>query len=133
MSNVFDAGISAATAAATGGATAGIQAGASLINALTSAAAGGPEVQRSGNFSGGSTALEYYRPFIIMYEPIQAIDAAGYAAESGLPASAFRAISDNKGYMEADAVILDGFTGTAEEARELEILLKGGIIVHHAN
>lgn len=133
MSNVFDAGISAATAAATGGATAGIQAGASVINALTSAAAGGPEVQRSGNFSGGSTALEYYRPFLIMYEPIQAIDAEGYAAESGLPASAFRAISDNRGYMEADAVILDGFAGTAEEARELETLLKGGIIVHHAN
>lgn len=134
MSNVFDAGISAATAAATGGATAGIQAGASVVNALTSAAAGGnPEVQRSGNFSGGATALEYYRPFLIMYEPIQAMDGAGFGRECGFPASAYRKVSENNGYMEAAAVILDGFTGTQEEAAELERLLKGGVIVHHAN
>ena len=134
MSNVFDAGISAATAAATGGATAGIQAGASVVNALTSAAAGGnPEVQRSGNFSGGSTALEYYLPFLIMYEPIQAMDGAGFGRECGFPASAYKQVKANTGYMEAAAVILDGFTGTQEEAAELERLLKGGVIVHHAD
>lgn len=130
FSNIFNAGISAATAAATGGEAAGISAAANITNALTSAAAGGnPDIQRSGNFSGGSSPMEYYLPFIVLYIPVQALDAAGYAASNGLPSSCYRKIKECSGYCKVEAVELDGFSGTAEEAKELETLLKGGILV----
>lgn len=130
FSNLFNAGISAAGAAATGGASAGISAAASITNALTSAAAGGnPQIQRAGNFSGGSSPMEYHNPFIMIDTPIQVLDVNGYAVTAGLPTSCYRKISEASGFCKIEAVELNGFSGTADEARELENILKGGIVV----
>jgi hypothetical protein len=129
FSNLFNAAVSGVTAVASGGAAAGISAAASVTSALTSAAAGGnPDVQRSGNFSGGSSPLEYHVPFLMIETPIQVIDVPGYGDSAGFPTSCYRRIADARGFLQIEAIVLDGFTGTDGERTELEKLLKEGVI-----
>lgn len=129
FSNLFNAAVSGVTAVASGGAAAGISAAASVTSALTSAAAGGnPDVQRSGNFSGGTSPLEYHVPFLMIETPIQVVDVEGYGNSAGFPTSCYRKIADAKGFLQIEAIVLDGFTGTDGERTELEKLLKEGVI-----
>lgn len=84
-------------------------------------------VQRSGTLSGGSAIMGGFTPYLILRQPVQHLDAAGYGKLEGFPSYVYRQLSSVSGYCQVDSVKMDGFTGTAEEAAELEQLLKGGV------
>lgn len=86
-----------------------------------------PTVQRSGAISGGSSVMGGFTPYLILRQPVQHLDASGYAKLEGFPSYVYRQLSNVSGFVKIEAIKLDGFTGTEEEARELEEILKGGI------
>lgn len=86
-----------------------------------------PTVQRSGAISGGSSVMGGFTPYLILRQPVQHLDASGYAKLEGFPSYVYRQLSKVSGFVKIEAIKLDGFTGTEEEARELETILKGGI------
>lgn len=84
-------------------------------------------VQRSGTLAGGSAIMGGFTPYLILRQPVQHLDAAGYGKLEGFPSYVYRQLSTVSGYVEVEEVKMDGFTGTQEEAAELEQLLKGGV------
>lgn len=84
-------------------------------------------VQRSGSISGGSAIMGTFTPYIVRREPKQHLDENGYKILEGYPSYVYRNLSVVDGFVQVEAVKLDGFTGTEDEAKELEILMKEGI------
>lgn len=100
---------------------------ASTVTSALSAATTPMQVQRSGTISGGSAIMGQFGAYLVIRTPVQHFDSAAHAELVGYPSYLFRQLSELSGFTVCDSVNMDGFTGTAEEAAEIETLLKGGV------
>lgn len=126
--NVLNGAISVAgkigLAMATGGATAlmsGLGAASSIISSSK------PRVERSGAMSSTGGLLGIQKPYLILTRPKQALP-ENQNKYTGYPSFITMALSDCTGYTEVDSIHLENMRCTDEEAREIESLLKSGVI-----
>lgn len=111
-------------AMATGGATAlmsGLGAASSIISSSK------PAVERSGAMSSTGGLLGIQKPYLILTRPKQALP-ENQNKYTGYPSFITMSLSECTGYTEIDSVHLENMTCTDEEAREIENLLKSGVI-----
>lgn len=101
--------------------------------ASATAIAGGSaraQIQRSGSFTGNAGAMGCKKPYIIVSSDV-AYDAAGYQAQYGYPANITVMLGDCSGYVKVKEVHADTVSNaTEQEKREIERLLKDGVIIH---
>lgn len=102
-------------------------AAASTVTGALSAATTPMQVQRSGTISGGSAIMGQFGAYLVIRTPVQHFDSAAHSELIGYPSYLFRKLEDLSGFTVCEEVKMDGFTGTQEEAAELEQLLKGGV------
>ena len=114
--------------AAIGSAASGNYAGAIAAGASTLANIGSiGEAGRSasvGALSGGYVSM---RPVIYIYDNTVNVNARNNHL-LGMPLYESKKLSDVYGYAEINAIHLDGITATAEEKRELESILRAGVV-----
>lgn len=122
--NMISAAGNLVTSAATGNIGGAIN---GLINAAT-AAMQGPDVQRSGSYSGAAAALGNFTPYIIVEYPNQQFP-ANYGKYIGFPSYITLTLSECSGFTVADAVIDNTVAATDTEKAEIERLLKEGVII----
>ena len=101
-------------------------AGATVTGAL-SAAVTPMQVQRSGSISGGASIMGKFYAYLVIRQAVQHFDTTAHTQLLGFPSYLFRQLSTLSGFTQCEAVKMDGFTGTQEEAAELERLLKEGV------
>lgn len=101
-------------------------AGATVTGAL-SAAVTPMQVQRSGSISGGASIMGKFNAYLVIRQAVQHFDTKAHTQLLGFPSYLFRQLSTLSGFTQCEAVNMDGFTGTQEEAAELERLLKEGV------
>ena len=112
---------------AVGGAVVG-GAGGALLGGVRGAASGA-DVRMSGNISGNAGAMGIRKPYIIVKRPVE-VPARNYPAFYGYPANITGRLNSFSGYTRVKDVHVDNISGaTAEEKREIESLLKSGVIV----
>lgn len=97
------------------------------VTGALSAAVTPMQVQRSGAISGGASIMGAFGAFLVIRQAVQHFDVNAHSQLVGYPSYLFRSLGKLSGYTVCDSVKMDGFTGTAEEAAELEQLLKGGV------
>ena len=122
----------------------GIKAGASLftgnlggflsgVMGAFGAASEGPQVSRSGNYSGSMAALAERRPCLFLIRPIQHMP-GGYSEYVGYPSFITYQLKKLEGYTMVDAVIDNQIAGATDaEKEEIERLLKEGVILPERN
>lgn len=113
------------TMVATGGASAPLAASAIASTAVNSMK---PNVEKSGSMGGMGGMLGVQTPYLILTRPRQAVPAEQNRF-TGYPSFITRKLSDISGYTEIESIHLDGIPATEQELSELEILLKGGVIL----
>lgn len=87
-------------------------------------------IQRSGNFSGNAGAMGGKRPYIIINRKI-GYDAKSYNELYGYPSNTTTTLSNCNGFTRVKEVHVDNISkATDSEKREIEMLLKNGIIVN---
>lgn len=115
-----------------GGVVGGIVGGAmSIMNGK------GTNIERSGNLSGNAGAMGIKKPYVIISRPITAM-ANDYQKYMGIPTNSLARIGDCKGFISCKEVFIKGgrFENdkrqniTAEQANEIETLLKNGVIIN---
>lgn len=118
----------------------GIKAGASLLTGnlggfasgvmgAIGAAAEGPQISRSGSYSGSMAALSERRPCLFLIRPIQHMP-GGYSEYVGYPSFITYQLEKLEGYTMVDAVIDNQIAGATDaEKEEIERLLKEGVIL----
>lgn len=108
---------------ASGGAVAPIAMGAvsGVMNAHT-------RVEHSGNFSGNSGAMGIKKPYIIITRSQNCV-ASGFNGFVGYPANKVTKVSNCTGFIKCLECHVENVHATIEELREIETLLKTGIIV----
>lgn len=111
------------TMVATGGATAPLVGGiaSSTYNAIK------PSIQKSGTLSGTGGFMGHQKPYFIITRPRQA-KPANQNTYLGYPSFITATLSDLTGYTEVYKIHLEGMSCTNAEARELESILKEGVI-----
>lgn len=121
----------------TGGFVAGGVAGGLVGGALTAMNTKGTEIKRSGNLSGNAGAMGIKKPYVIISRPITAM-AENYQKYMGIPTNSYAKLSDCKGFVKCKEVFISSgsFVSslmqnmTAEQANEIESLLKQGVIIN---
>lgn len=117
---------------AVGGTAGGIVGGAlSIMNSK------GTDIKRSGNLSGNAGAMGIKKPYVIISRPITAM-ATDYQKYLGIPTNSTAKLSDCKGFVKCKEVFISSGTFaidlkqnlTAEQANEIESLLKQGVIIN---
>lgn len=89
----------------------------------------GADVRMSGNLSGNAGAMGIRKPYIIVKRPVEVV-AKNYNSFYGYPANITAKLSSFSGYLRVKDVHVENVPGaTDEEKREIESLLKGGVIV----
>ena len=86
-----------------------------------------PSVEHSGNMGGMGGMLGIKTPYIIIERPAQAIPAKQNEL-TGYPSFVTKNFSDLQGYNEVYATHLENISATETELREIESLLKSGVI-----
>lgn len=95
-------------------------AAASLLN--------GPEVMRSGNYSGSISGMVHRTPCILLHRPIQHFP-KDYNKYVGFPCYIRYRLKDLTGFTMIDSVIDNTVNATEPEKAEIERLLKEGVIL----
>lgn len=112
---------SAASGNLAGGAT-------GLVSAALSAQLEGPDIQRSGNYSGSVAALMNRTPALFLFRAKQQ-KPENYSKYIGYPSFMTMKLKDVKGFTMVEAVIDNTVSATDTEKTMIEDLLKGGIII----
>ena len=86
-----------------------------------------PSIEHSGNMGGMGGMLGIKTPYVIIERPAQAIP-AHQNAFIGYPAFVTKEFSDLSGYNEVYSTHLENISATESELREIESLLKSGVI-----
>lgn len=127
--NMINGVINATTAigsmAATGGLTAPVAAqtvASTVINTIK------PTMERSGSLSGTGGMMGNQTPYLILTRPRQALPELQNTF-TGYPSFITSYIGDLSGYTEIEKVHLEGISATESELREIETILKGGVIL----
>jgi hypothetical protein len=108
---------------ASGGALAPVAMGAvgGIMNAHT-------RVNHSGAFSGNAGAMGVKKPYLIITRP-QTCLADNFPAFDGYPANKTTTISSCSGFVKCETCHVENIPATDAELSEIEMLLKGGIII----
>lgn len=108
---------------ASGGALAPVAMGAvgGILNAHT-------RVNHSGAFSGNAGAMGVKKPYLIITRP-QTCLADNFPAFNGYPANKTTTLSACSGFVKCDACHVENIPATDAELSEIEMLLKGGVII----
>ena len=108
---------------ASGGALAPVAMGAvsGVMNAHT-------RVQHSGGFSGNAGAMGVKIPYLIITRP-QTCLADNFPAFDGYPANKTTSLSACSGFVKCETCHVENVPATDAELSEIEMLLKGGIII----
>ena len=84
-------------------------------------------VSRNGGFTDGSASLGVQYPYIILSRPTQSVPEE-YGHHYGYPSNISAKLNTLKGYTEIGEIHLDGISATDSELKELDAILKGGVI-----
>lgn len=89
-------------------------------------------VRRNGEFNGSTAIMAYPQPFIIRTTARQVFqgskqDQSGFDKYSGFPCYKILDLYEGMGYTKITDMIMDGFTLTDEEEKELRTLLQEGV------
>jgi hypothetical protein len=124
INGIISAAVSIGSMVATEGATAPM-----AIPSLASTATNilKPNVEKSGAMSGTGGMLGVQTPYLILTRPNQCLPARQNEF-SGYPSLVTRRLDSCTGYTEIEQVHLDGIGCTESEMREIENLLKSGVI-----
>lgn len=98
-----------------------------LSDAANTAMNSKPSVQRSGNMGGAAGIMSYQRPMLIIERPRMCVP-NHLNQFAGNTLYVTRKLSTVKGYTVISLINLSGISATREEKRELETLLKQGVI-----
>ena len=139
FSNMIQGAISAigavsATAATGGGAAitgaAGMGLGVASIgaNAANGAIANKPSFSHSGSMGGAGGMMGVQTPYLIIERPRQSVP-ADLNKFCGYPSNINYKLFDLAGYTQVEYIHLDGFTCTDAELKEIDALLKAGVIL----
>ena len=87
-----------------------------------------PQYQKSGSMTGAAGIMGIQKPFVVIERPNVSVPdfVSKYA---GLSANVTMSLGACSGFTQVDYVHLDGIDATTEEIKEMEMLLKGGIIL----
>lgn len=110
---------------ATGGASAPLAAGAIASTAVNSMKS---NVEKSGSMSGTGGMLAVQTPYLILTRPRQAVP-TDQNQFTGYPSFITSTLGGVSGYTEVEKVHLNGISATEQEIREIETLLKTGVIM----
>ena len=124
INGVLSAAVSVGSMVATGGATAPMalpQLASTVTNSLK------PSIEKSGAMGGTGGLLAYQYPYLIITRPRQALpeDQNKYM---GYPSFVTAELGSLKGYTEVEQVHLEDINATDSELKEIETLLKNGVI-----
>ncbi len=116
--------IQTGTALATGGATGAIavSSGANFLSSMK------PDIQRAGGIGGSAGVLGVLTPYIIRETPKQSL-ASDYNKYVGYPSNITAKLSELTGFTQVESVHINDIPATDEELREIETLLKAGVIL----
>ena len=104
-------------------------AAAGVISGATNVVTSKNHVQRSGDVAGSPGVMSEFVPYIIYHRPKQSL-ASGYNRYKGYPSNITSILGDLTGYTEVEHIHLTGISGATDtEMREIEELLKGGVII----
>lgn len=87
-----------------------------------------PSVSRSGSFQEGAGSLSIQEPYLIISRPKISIP-EGYGHYYGYPSNITSVLRDLTGYTEVGSIHIEGIPATSKEIEEIEMLLKGGVIL----
>lgn len=127
VSSIITAGTAAIGTAVTGGLAAG---GAAAVAGGLGVAGHGfaADLTQSGNLSSNNGVLGCFTPYICVEFPV-ASQPANFNTIKGKPSDTYVSLGNISGYTVVDQVHLDGInTATDEEIKEIESLLKSGVI-----
>ena len=124
INGVLSAAVSVGSMVATGGATAPMalpQLASTVTNSLK------PSIEKSGAMGGTGGLLAYQYPYLIITRPRQALpeDQNKYM---GYPSFVTAKLGSLRGYTEVEQVHLENINATDSELKEIETLLKNGVI-----
>ena len=113
------AGTAAGGAAANGGA---------MISAAVNVALSKTGYARSGDLSGSVGLLDEFLPYLIVHRPVQSLP-QNFRKFKGYPSNITATLSSLSGYTEVEHINLSVAGATDEELREIEELLKQGVLL----
>lgn len=138
--NVINGALSIATAIGTMVATGGASAPMTTAQKIGSGVAAGgdiastavntmkPSIEKSGSMSGTGGMLAVQKPYLIITRPRQAVP-ANQNTYMGYPAFITSLLGSLSGYTVMEEIHLRGISATDDELKEIELLLKGGVIL----
>lgn len=125
-------GIVASLASIAGGVVGTVASGGALAPVAMGAVSGAlnahTRVQHSGGFSGNAGAMGVKIPYIIITRP-QTCLADNFPAFDGYPANKTTSLSACSGFVKCETCHVENVPATDAELSEIEMLLKGGIII----
>ena len=86
------------------------------------------EIKSTGSYKGNIGALDNLLPYITIYKAVWQ-EPEDYTKFNGYPSNITAQLSELKGYTEVDKIHLDGISCTEAERKEIEDLLKSGVIL----
>ena len=124
INGVLSAAVSIGSLVASGGATAPTAVPALAATAVNSMK---PNIEKSGAMGGTGGMLAVQTPYLILTTPVQALpkDQNKY---TGYPSFITALLGDLHGYTEVEVIHLENISCTGDEQREIEDILKGGVI-----
>ena len=124
INGVLSAAVSVGSMVATGGATAPMalpQLASTVTNSLK------PSIEKSGAMGGTGGLLAYQYPYLIITRPRQALP-ENQNKFMGYPSFVTAKLETLRGYTEVEQVHLENINATDSELKEIETLLKNGVI-----
>ena len=97
-------------------------------NAANAAINAKPSVQRSGSLGGSAGIMSILRPYLIIERPDVSVP-ANIAHHVGQTSNITTYLYNCSGFTMVDSVHLNGFNATSEELKEIDALLKQGVIL----
>ena len=99
-----------------------------LNSAANTALNSKPDIQRSGNLGGSAGILSVQKPFVVIQRPDVSVP-GNMAGQIGQCSNITMNLSDCKGFTMVEYVHLHDIPATSEEIKEIEALLKEGVIL----
>lgn len=97
-------------------------------NAANGAIANKPSFSHSGSMGGAGGMMGIQTPYLIIERPRQSVP-ANLNKFCGYPSNVNYKLFDLSGYTQVEYIHLDGFTCTDAELKEIDALLKAGVIL----
>lgn len=128
QSQLFSGLLAVAGGVAASIASGGVAAPAALAVVGGVGAAAKSSIGRSGGFSGNAGAMGIKKPYLILQKP-QTKVAETFPRLSGYPTNKSGKLSDFSGQVNVKSVHVEGINATDVELKEIEALLKSGVLV----